>query len=96
MHSMTARPAIDRDAQKQRYLEQVEQWALGYRQAQLGSLRCKSILTTQKTMRTAPTPPPQQTCENILIDDKTHNVEHNIPCPAKTPSSIDCSRDASN
>ncbi|HBO3861926.1 hypothetical protein [Pseudomonas aeruginosa] len=29
-------------------------------------------------MRTAPTPSPQQTCENILIDDKTYNVEHNI------------------
>ena len=29
-------------------------------------------------MRTAPTPSPQQTCENILINDKTYNVEHNI------------------
>ena len=29
-------------------------------------------------MRTAPTPSPQQACENILIDDKTYNVEHNI------------------
>ncbi|MEN1529521.1 hypothetical protein [Pseudomonas aeruginosa] len=39
-------------------------------------------------MCTAPTSSPQQTCENILIDDKTYNVEHNI-LPSEN-AIIDC------
>src|SRR5690606_35093500 len=64
---------------KQRYLRAGRTMGFEIPTSATRLITLQSILTTQRRpMRTAPTPSPQQTCENILIDDKTYNVEHNI------------------